>query len=262
MNRLLAHGLARLHCTRCWRPRWCCQRSICTRCMKVPLGSGSAPGRRSALPWFPPLHRCRCRVHRSTRILFWQRKRRAPLPLFQEKQAATVPDDTAIPIPAKPQHIKKIAPKAAPAPPKYAQPKPQQYRANYGEAAPSSIPTSIPTAADKSVVIQNGDFGSRFGWYVDVIKLDRSRKTGIASLPDPKASMGHSAIVTFTVHRDGSVSDPGSRNQAACLRSIYRRFKLWNASMPSALYPMDIRAVRFPSPIPLRTTKVHVRNFF
>ncbi len=131
----------------------------------------------------------------------------SPAPLIPEKKAAAAPDLTAIPIPAKPKHIKTIAPKAAPAPPKYVQPKQQQYRANYGEAAPSSIPTSIPTSADKSVVVQNGDFGSRFGWYVDVIKRTVSQNW-YSQLADPHASMGHSVVVTFTVHRDGSVSDP------------------------------------------------------
>jgi periplasmic protein TonB len=131
----------------------------------------------------------------------------SPAPLIPEKQAQAAPDLTAIPIPAKPKHIKTIAPKAAPAPPKYVQPKQQQHRANYGEAAPSSIPTSIPTSVDKSVVVQNGDFGSRFGWYVDVIKRTVAQNW-YSQLADPKASMGHSVIVTFTVHRDGSVSDP------------------------------------------------------
>jgi protein TonB len=131
----------------------------------------------------------------------------SPAPLIPEKAAQAAPDLTAIPIPAKPKQVKTIAPKAAPAPPKYVQPKQQQHRANYGEAAPSSIPTSIPTSADKSVVVQNGDFGSRFGWYVDVIKRTVAQNW-YSQLADPKASMGHSAVITFVVHRDGSVSDP------------------------------------------------------
>jgi periplasmic protein TonB len=131
----------------------------------------------------------------------------SPAPLIPEKQAEAAPDLTAIPIPAKPKPIKHVAPKATPAAPKYVQPKQQQHRANYGEAAPSSIPTSIPTSMDKSVVVQNGDFGSRFGWYVDVIKRTVAQNW-YSQLADPKASMGHSVVVTFTVHRDGSVSDP------------------------------------------------------
>lgn len=131
----------------------------------------------------------------------------SPAPLIPEKKAAAAPDLTAIPIPAQPHHIKKVAPRPVPAPPKYVQPKPQQHRVQYGEAAPSSIPTSIPSAADKSVVVQNGDFGSRFGWYVGVIKRVVAQNW-YSQLADPKASMGHSVVVTFTVHRDGSVSDP------------------------------------------------------
>jgi len=131
----------------------------------------------------------------------------SPAPLIPEKQAQAAPDLTAIPIPARPKHIKKVAPKARPAPPKYVQPKQQQHRANYGEAAPSSIPTSVPTSADKSVVVQNGDFGSRFGWYVDVIKRTVAQNW-YSQLADPKASMGHSVVVTFVVHRDGSISNP------------------------------------------------------
>src|ERR1039458_8431628 len=50
-------------------------------------------------------------------------------PLRSEKQAQAAPDLTAIPIPAKPKQIKTVAPKAAPAPPKYVQPKQQQHRA-------------------------------------------------------------------------------------------------------------------------------------
>ncbi len=103
--------------------------------------------------------------------------------------------------------MKKIAPKAHPKPPKYVQPPKQQHRAAYGEAAPSSIPMSTPSAANKSVVVQNGDFGSRFGWYVDVIKRTVSQNW-YSQLADPNASMGHSVMVTFVVHRDGSVSDP------------------------------------------------------
>lgn len=125
-----------------------------------------------------------------------------PLPAAKE-----VPEENAIPIHAKPKVEKKIAQKAQPKPPKYVQPTKQQHRAAYGEAAPSSIPMSTPGAANKSVTVQNGDFGSRFGWYVDQIQRTVAQNW-YSQLADPNASMGHSVIVTFTVHRDGSVSDP------------------------------------------------------
>ncbi|MEO6965034.1 MAG: energy transducer TonB [Acidobacteriaceae bacterium] len=131
----------------------------------------------------------------------------SPAPLLPEPKAAAIPDETAIPIKARQQHIKKVAPKETPKPPKYAQPQKEQHRATYGEAAPSSVPMSTPSSQEKSVVVQNGDFGSRFGWYVDMIKRAVAQNW-YSQLADPKASMGHSAIVTFEVHRDGSLSNP------------------------------------------------------
>ena len=131
----------------------------------------------------------------------------SPAPAPPAPPAKTAPEATAIPIQAKPQVVKKIAAKAQPTPPKYVPPLKQQHRAAYGEAAPSSIPMSTPGAANKSVVVQNGDFGSRFGWYVDVIKRTVSQNW-YSQLADPNASVGHSVVVTFVVHRDGSVTDP------------------------------------------------------
>ncbi len=138
-------------------------------------------------------------------VLATQTPSPAPAPPVPAAKAA--PEEKAIPIQAKPKVEKKVAPKAAPKPPKYVQPPKQQHRAAYGEAAPSSIPMSNPSAADKSVVVQNGDFGSRFGWYVDVIKRTVAQNW-YSQLADPNASMGKSVVVTFVVHRDGTVSDP------------------------------------------------------
>jgi len=138
-------------------------------------------------------------------VLATQTPSPAPLPPLPKTEVA--PEEKAIPIQAKPQPVKKVAPRAQPTPPKYVQPPKQTHRAAYGQAAPSSIPMSAPSAASKSVVVQNGDFGSRFGWYVDIIKRTVSQNW-YSQLADPNASMGHSVVVTFVVHRDGSVSDP------------------------------------------------------
>lgn len=138
-------------------------------------------------------------------VLATQTPSPAPLPPLPKAQVA--PPENAIPIQAKPKPIKKIAPVAHPDVPKYIPLIKQQHRAAYGEAAPSSIPMATPSSAEKSVVVQNGDFGSRFGWYVDIIKRTVAQNW-YSQLADPNASMGHSVVVTFTVHRDGSVSDP------------------------------------------------------
>jgi protein TonB len=131
----------------------------------------------------------------------------SPAPAPPTPKAEAAPEEKAIPIQARPQVIKKVAPKATPKAPKYVQPPKQQHRATYGEAAPSSIPMTTAGAANKSVVVQNGDFGSRFGWYVDIIKRTVSQNW-YKQLADPNASMGHSVVVSFVVHRDGSVTDP------------------------------------------------------
>jgi protein TonB len=131
----------------------------------------------------------------------------SPAPAPPTPKAEAAPEEKAIPIEAKPLVAKRVAPKAEPKPPKYVQPPKQQHRAVYGEAAPSSIPMSTAGAANKSVVVQNGDFGSRFGWYVDIIKRTVSQNW-YKQLADPNASVGHAVVVTFVVHRDGSVTDP------------------------------------------------------
>lgn len=132
----------------------------------------------------------------------------SPAPLPPEPKAEPVPDEKAIPIPAKPQPVKKVAPKAQPKPPQHPIPPPKEtHRAAYGEAAPSSIPMANASSSNKSVVVQNGDFGSRFGWYVDIIQRTIAQNW-YSQLADPRASMGHSVVVTFVVHRDGSVTDP------------------------------------------------------
>ena len=55
------------------------------------------------------------------------------------------------------------------------QPKPiQDNRAQFGEQAGSKLSRSTmaqPPAADQPVSVSNGDFGSRFPWYVDGIKV-------------------------------------------------------------------------------------------
>ena len=131
----------------------------------------------------------------------------SPAPEIPEEKTIAAPPLDAIPIPVK-QPKQKIAPKEHhEKPPLHAQkPPPQQHRAAYGEAAPSSIPMNATSASTNGVTVQNGDFGSRFGWYVDVIKRTVARNW-YSQLADPQSSMGHSVVVSFTVHRDGSVSN-------------------------------------------------------
>lgn len=128
----------------------------------------------------------------------------SPAPITPEEKTAAAPTPDAIPIAVK-QPKEKVAPKKQEkAPPQPVQK--QQHVAAYGQAAPSSIPMNAQSAHTNGVTVQNGDFGSRFGWYVDAIKR-KVAQNWYSQLADPRASMGRSAVVTFTVHRDGSVSN-------------------------------------------------------
>ena len=128
----------------------------------------------------------------------------SPAPLLPEKQTVAAPTPDAIPI-AAPQHKTQPAKQEQRQKPPL-HPQPTQPNHLYGESAPSSIPMNAQAASTHSVVVQNGDFGARFGWYVDVIKR-KVAQDWYSQLADPQASMGHSVVVSFTVHRDGSVSD-------------------------------------------------------
>lgn len=131
----------------------------------------------------------------------------SPAPAIPEEKTVAAPPLDAIPI-AEKQVKQKVAPKEQHTkPPLHPQPVKQQHRANFGEAAPSSIPMNAQSASTNNVTVQNGDFGSRFGWYVDGIKRTVAQNW-YSQLADPQASMGHSVVVSFTVHRDGSVSNP------------------------------------------------------
>ena len=111
------------------------------------------------------------------------------------------------------------------------------------------------------MVVQNGDFGSRFGWYVDVIKRTVAQNW-YSQLADPKASMGHSVIVTFVVHRDGSVSDPRiaqSSGVSSLDLSAIQAIQRVNTFGP---LPPDTPEIQSPWPIPLLMIKVRGRDFF
>jgi protein TonB len=94
----------------------------------------------------------------------------SPAPAPPAPKAAKQIDETAIPIKGpepKPEKQKpvKATPKAPP-------PKPES-RVQYGEQAGSKLSRSTmaqQSQTDQPVSVSNGDFGSRFPWYVDGIK--------------------------------------------------------------------------------------------
>ncbi len=138
----------------------------------------------------------------------------APKAAAPEPDAIAIPEKTAPPPKAKPQPKETPATKsAANAPP---QPKPltkplpipkPANRVPTGEAAPANIPRANPNApTGNSPVTVGGDFGFRFGWYVDGIKR-KAAQNWYRQLVDPRTPAGARVFLTFDISRDGQPSN-------------------------------------------------------
>ncbi|HEY1903041.1 MAG TPA: TonB C-terminal domain-containing protein [Terracidiphilus sp.] len=129
----------------------------------------------------------------------------SPAPAPPEPKAKQAVDETAIPIQGKeqkPEKQKQV--KTAKAPP----PKPED-RVQYGEQAGSKLSRSTfaqPAAPDQPVSVTNGDFGSRFPWYVDGIKRKVSQNWNRYEV-DQSTPKGASVQIYFKLNRQGVPSD-------------------------------------------------------
>ncbi len=147
----------------------------------------------------------------------------APAPA--EPKAKQQEDETAIPIQGK---TKQPEQKQTPKTPPQKQPV-QNTRAQYGEQAENSMPRqSAPSTTSGPATVNQSDFGSMFGWYVDGInrKMDAN---GYRSLADPHTPHGARAYISFRIARDGTPSDvkldrpSGSPTwDTACVRAAQR----------------------------------------
>jgi protein TonB len=168
----------------------------------------------------------------------------APTPEAAKPMAAT-PEPDAIPIPIKqpakpkPAPIKQEAPqpiqKAAKEQPNqrqalHPQPVPRQdNRAQYGQAAPQMAHSLTDRQGPPSTVTTpGGDFGSRFPWYVDVIKR-KVAQNGHQQEVDPRTPAAARVYILFNVSRDGAPSaaevehTSGSPSlDTACIRAVQR----------------------------------------
>jgi periplasmic protein TonB len=135
-------------------------------------------------------------------------------------------DLTAIPITGKPEK-----PKPLPTPPKTEQHQPQPVEdnhAHYGEQQAASMPrsTEAQNASNGPVSIANGDFGSRYPWYVEAIKRQVSQNWYRAEV-DQHTAKGTKATIYFRINRQGTPSD----------------FKIYTSSGNSTLDRSGVRAV-------------------
>ena len=123
-------------------------------------------------------------------------------PTPKAKQAV---DETAIPIAgkqAKPEKQAKSEPKPH-SPPR------QDARAQFGEQAGMSMARSTmaqTSSADAPVSVANGDFGTRFPWYVNGIKVKVSQNWNRAQV-DPRTPKGAAVQIYFRVNRQGVPSN-------------------------------------------------------
>jgi protein TonB len=134
----------------------------------------------------------------------------SPAPVVETKKLVAAPDLKAIPLSSK------VIEKPKPVPDKQQQQQEQKHpqqpaqpnRANFGEQAPSNMPRSMAntSASNSPVAIGEGDFGSRFGWYVNVINR-KVRENWYVQEVDPSTPAGRQAVVAFSIARDGSPSN-------------------------------------------------------
>jgi len=119
------------------------------------------------------------------------------------KEAQKV-DQTAIPIPGKQVKPKeKTTPKT-----QQHQPTPPQNKAAYGEQSGTVIPRAMsPQAASNGPTsVGDGDFASRFGYYVEAINR-KMAENWYKSDVDQRTPRGARVFLIFTIHKDGSPSD-------------------------------------------------------
>jgi protein TonB len=78
-------------------------------------------------------------------------------------------------------------------------------RAQYGEQAGSSMPraTQAQNGSIGPTSISDGDFGSRFGWYVTQINSKMATNWDKREV-DPRTPRGARVFLIFTIRRDGS----------------------------------------------------------
>lgn len=151
-------------------------------------------------------------------------------PTIEEQKTEPLPLPEAIPIPEKQTPTKAQAKPQPKAPPQHQPPPKPQPKATFGEAAPANVPRSAgPTNNSNSPVsVVGGDFGSRFGWYVDVIKRKVAQDWYLQEV-DPGTPAGTTAYVQFAVARDGTpgtvtLATPSSSASlnSSCLRAVQR----------------------------------------
>jgi len=146
-----------------------------------------------------------------------------PLPADQpvNKNVLTTETPSQVPAPPAPKEAQKVDETAIPILGKQTKPKqqtvqktqqhqppPPQNRAAYGEQSGTNIPRAMQpqVASNGPTQVGDGDFASRFGYYVDGINA-KMANSWYKNTVDPGTPRGARVYLVFTIHRDGSPSD-------------------------------------------------------
>jgi protein TonB len=136
-------------------------------------------------------------------VLSTETPSQAPAPPAPKEQHQI--DQTAIPILGKQLKPKE---KNTPKTQLHQPPQVQQNLARYGEQTGTSIPRTMEptTPSNQPVNVTNGDFGSRFPWYVEIIKR-KVAQSWFRGEVDPRTPKGATAEIYFRISRAGTPSD-------------------------------------------------------
>ena len=155
----------------------------------------------------------------------------SPAPMLDQQKAASVPLPEAVPIPEKEKPLKRQAKVKTPAPPLRQPPPKLQHKAEYGEAAPANTARAqaqTEAAVNAPAAVTGGDFGLRFGWYVEVITRKVAQNWYTQEV-QPGTPAGAKVYIRFTVARDGSVrnisiaaSSGYASLDSSCLHAVQR----------------------------------------
>jgi protein TonB len=152
-------------------------------------------------------------------------------PAIPQKPAAAAPDPKALAISAKqPDKPKPTEPKPQQQDQKHPQQPPDQHRANFGDQQAPNLPRSMANnpSANSPVAVSGGDFGSRFGWYVQTITR-RVNDNWYKQAIDPSTPQGAQTVIVFRIGRDGTADNirigksSGSYGMdTECVRAVQR----------------------------------------
>jgi periplasmic protein TonB len=137
-------------------------------------------------------------------VLATEKPSPAPAPP-EPKAAAPKVDEEAIPIASKKEQPK---PQPQPKPQQKTQQPVQTNKATYGEMAANNLPRAVQGQTNPGPTsITQGDFGTRFAWYVDGINRKMSQVWNKFEV-DPRTPKGARVYVTFPISKNGQPGNP------------------------------------------------------